>query len=171
MIEHRQNEIIICDGLQNALSTEERICTVVFANQTAPVPDYPYVSYTITQPVVSDNRGYCIDNDGNRYKETLQVWSFTIHSDDDVEAMNIAIKTYNWFNAVSKVYLGDNGIIVQKIGNINNRDNLISIEYEHCNGFDITFNLIDKIESKEFEYEGTIETVDIKEHNINVSKN
>lgn len=163
MIEHRQNEIIICDGLQSALSTAERVCTVVFANQTAPIPAYPYVSYTITQAVVSDNRGYCIDNEGNRYKETLQTWSFTVHSDDDVEAMNIALKAYNWFSVVGKVYLNDNNIVVHKIGNVNNRDNLISIEYEHCNGFDVTFNLIDKIESKEFEYAGVIESAPVKE--------
>lgn len=169
MIEHRQNEIIICDGLQSALSTVDRVCTVVFANQTAPIPAYPYVSYTITQPVVSDNRGYCTDDEGNRYKETLQTWSFTVHSDDDVEAMNIALKAYNWFNIVSNTYLGDNGIIVQKIGNVNNRDNLISIEYEHCNGFDVTFNLINKIDSAEFD-NGTIERVIIEEQNIDISK-
>lgn len=163
MIEHRQNEIIICDGLQEYLSTAERMCTVVFANQAAPIPPYPYVSYTITQAIVSDNRGYCIDSEGNRYRETLQTWSFTVHSDDDVEAMNIALKAYNWFSVVGKVYLNDNNIVVHKIGNVNNRDNLISIEYEHCNGFDVTFNLIDKIESKEFEYAGVIESAPVKE--------
>lgn len=143
---------------------------MVFANQNAPVPAYPYVSYTIIQPVVSDGRGYCIDGEGNRYKETLQVWSFTVHSDDDVEAMNIAVRAYNWFKAVSNVYLDDNDIIVQKISSVNNRDNLISIEYEHCNGFDVTFNLIDKIENTEFDYASLIESVKADEYGIDVNK-
>lgn len=164
MIEHRQNEIIICDGLGNYLSTD-RVCTVVFANQTAPIPSYPYVSYTIINPVLSDNRGYCIDENSNRYRETLQTWSFTVHSDDDVEAMNIAIRAYDWFMSVGNVYLSDNNIVVHRVSNVNNRDNLISIEYEHCNGFDVTFNLIDKINSTDYEYAGIIETVPVINEN------
>lgn len=170
MIEHRQNEIIICDGLQSALSTAERVCTVVFANQTAPIPPYPYVSYTITQAVTKNNKGYCIDNEGNRYKEISQVWSLTVHSDDDVDAMNIAVKAYDWLSIISNTYLEDNNIIVQGISGINNRDNLISIEYEHCYGFDVTFNILNKIDSTKFDNDGTIERVNIEEQNIDISK-
>ena len=34
-------------------------CTVVLANQTAPMPPYPYISYTIITPVRAVGGTYC----------------------------------------------------------------------------------------------------------------
>jgi hypothetical protein len=161
LIDYRQNEITIVEGLQSELSTDLRPCTVVFANQTAPAPKYPYVSYSVPTPLESNEKGYCIAKDGTRYKELTQIWSFTIHSDDDVEALNLAVQAYEYFNVVGKEYLNDNKIVVAKVGNITNRDNLLSIEYEHCNGFDVTFNLMFIINSEKLYSDGVIKTVTV----------
>lgn len=78
-----------------------------------------------------------------------------------LEALNLAVQAYEYFNVVGKEYLNDNKIVVAKVGNITNRDNLLSIEYEHCNGFDVTFNLMFIINSEKLYSDGVIKTVTV----------
>lgn len=130
------------------------------ANQTAPIPAYPYVSYTVTQPIVSDNKGYSIEANGTRHKSLVQVWSFTVQSDDDEEALNIAMLAYDWFSLIGNTYLYDRDIVVQSVGNVTNRDNLLSIEYEYRRGFDVYFDLSHQINKADAETSGYIETVE-----------
>ena len=166
MIENRNNEIIIVDGLSNYLSTDTRPCSVVRQNQTAPIPAYPYVSYTITNPVVTQGGTYSITKDGTRYKRLEQTWSFTVQSDDQDEALNLALEMYDFFAEVARVTLADRNIIVDRVGNITPRDNLLSIEYEYRNGLDVTFGLLHQISNTGKNAFDEIETVDIGENTI-----
>lgn len=163
MIEFRKNEVAIVDKLQAVLSKSGRPCPVIRANQVSPVPDYPYCSYTVITPVASNNKGYCVATDGTVYKELKQIWSFTVQSDDSTESQMLSAKAYDWFSYSGDTYMSDNGIVAQSVGNIMNRDNLISINYEYRNGFDVTFVLIHKIDEKDLEYIGTINEAPLNE--------
>lgn len=161
MIKYRENEILIVDGLQNYLKSKGYNCPVIMANQTAPTPPYPYIAYTVITPVSANMKGYSVANDGMRYKSMVQTWSFTAQSNDDVEAFNVTMLAYDWFALTGNTYLSDNNIVAQRVGNITNRDNLLTIEYEHRYGFDVDFLLLHTLEKADCETAGYIETADI----------
>lgn len=161
MINYRQNELTVTNGLQDWLASKGFKCPVIMANQTAPTPEGDYMSYTVTSPVVSDAAHYSVAEDGTRYKSMDQIWSFTVQSADDIRAINIALLAYDWFALTGNTYLSDNGIIALNVGNITNRDNLISIEYEYRRGFDVTLSLLHTLDKADCETAGIIETADI----------
>lgn len=160
MIDFRKNEIIIVEELQKVLSTSERPCAVIRGNQVAPIPLYPYVSYNVITPIVANNKQYCIDDEGNTFKELKQIWSFTVQSNDSTESQILAAKAFDWFSYNGNTFLSDNNIVAQSVTNITNRDNLLSVGYEYRNGFDVTFNLMHKIEN--LKYDGEIESMSLK---------
>lgn len=141
MINYRQIETIIVEGLKAHLG-----CEVIMANQDSPVPDYPYVSYTVVTPRVANNGTYGEWEDGVKRKEVQQIWSFTVQAKTDTESKTLALSAQDYFDEIGNLYLSDNGIAVQLLGNITCRDNLISIGYEYRNGFDVTFAVADEIE-------------------------
>lgn len=161
MINLREIEINIVEGLQ-----KELLCCVIRANQTAPAPPYPYVSYTVTSPVISNKGTYGLYDDGVERKPVKQIWSFTAQSDDSTESMTLALKVQNWFDRKGRVYLKDNFIVVRNVSEISNRDNLLTIEYEYRNGIDVTFSLMDEIVLND-EY---IEKINIKKETIKNGK-
>lgn len=152
MIKLREIEINIVEGLQKELS-----CIVIRANQTAPVPSYPYVGYTVTTPVIASKGTYGVYSDGLERKPIKQIWSLTALSNDSTESMNLALKTQNWFDRRGRIYLKDRDIVVRNVSDITNRDNFLTIEYEYRNGVDVTFSFMDEI-SVDKEY---IETVNL----------
>lgn len=159
MIDYRSIETLIVDGLTAWLSQKGFNCPVIMANQTVPIPDYPYIAYTVTTPVGANMKGYSIAQDGTRYKPLTQTWSFTAQSADDVEAVNVAMLAYDWFAMIGHTYLKDNGIVAQKVQNITNRDNLLTIEYEYRRGFDVEFLLMHTLAESDCETAGYIEGV------------
>ena len=72
--------------------------------------------------------------------------------------MELCMRAREWLDHAGQIYLNDRHIIVQKVGAINNRDNLVTIEYEYRNGFDCVFWLMSETDSLS-EETGTIETV------------
>ena len=163
MIQHRTNEIAIVEKLRAYLSTEARPCEVVRQNQVAKAPPYPYVSYTVTTPIV-DNRGtYCESDDGTLYKNMLQTWSFTLQSDDADEALTLGMKMYDYFSVVGLTPLTDDSINVHRVTNLTTRDNLLTIQYEHRQGLDVTFGLLSVIEPDDQVSKDKIETMKFKE--------
>ena len=157
LIDLRQNEIIIVEGLQKELD-----CPVIRANQTAPIPPYPYVSYTLMTPVSANNGTWGEYEDGKDRKPFTQTWSFTIQSNDSTESQMLALKAYDWFDHVGTVPLNDNHIIVQSISNITNRDNLLTVEYEYRNGFDVVFWWLSEVENTTTAT-GTIDSVEFNQ--------
>ena len=162
MIDARSIEITIVEGLKKYLSVN-RPCEVVRANQTGPIPPYPYVAYTITTPLQSRSGTFSVASDGTRYRTFSQTWSFTFNSDDAEESINLALRAFDWFSVAGVVYLNDNGVVIGNLSNITNRDNIITIEYEHRNGFDVTFNLLHTVTMTEDELGGYIDTANIKQ--------
>ncbi len=161
MIDFRGNEILIVNGLQKELD-----CPVIRANQTAPIPSYPYVSYTLITPISANNGTWGNYNDAVDRIPVTQTWSFTVQSNDMTESMTMAIKACNWFQHVGRTYLEDNNLIVQQIGDITSRDSLLTIGYEYRNGFDVVFWLLDEVKST-IESIGTIDEVVLNNDTIN----
>ena len=163
MLELRANEIIIVEALKSYLSTDKRPCEVVRQNQVAEVPPYPYVSYTITTPINTHHGTYSQAEDGTLYKDVLQTWSFTVQSDDQDEAMSLALKIHSFFSVVGVQMLADKKISVHRVQGVTTRDNLLTIQYEYRNGLDVTFGLLFTIDPQEQIFADEIETINLKE--------
>lgn len=163
MLDYRQNEIVIVENLKSYLTTDDRPCEVVRQNQVAKIPPYPYVSYSVITPVDSMGGTYSQDVDGTFYRTIQQVWSFTVQSDDQEEAMALAYRAFDFFTIVGVVPLSDNGIVVRRVGGITARDNLITIQYEYRNGLDVTFGLLYSITPEDQIFNDVIETCKFEE--------
>ena len=163
MIDHRANEIVIVDSIKAYLTTEKRPCEVVRQNQVAEVPPYPYVSYSVTTPVDEASGAYSEAEDGTLYRDVLQTWSFTVQSDDEEEALTLAMRIYDFFSVAGVTHLADHNITVRRTRSITARDNLISIEYEYRKGLDVTFGLLYCIKPDAQPYRGEIATNTFKE--------
>lgn len=162
MVNQENIEALIVTGLNTHLRSHGYNCPVIMANQTAPIPPYPYISYTVTTPVRADMKGYSIDSKGTRYKSLVQTWSFTANSDDDSQSNAVAMLAYDYFALSGNTYLSDNNIIAQRVQSITSRDNLLTIDYEYRKGFDVDFLLYHEISKADSETAGYIETVEFK---------
>lgn len=129
---------------------------VVRVNQNAPPPAYPYIGYTITTLMKTNNGTYSeyVENNVKVYcKEFQQIWSFTVFADNDLQSKEIAIRLYDYLDNIGAVDLSENDIVIQRIGNITNRDTLLTIDYEYRNGFDVTFAFMNEIKNTNAESE------------------
>lgn len=140
MIDYENMRNIVVKGLKDYLQ-----CPVIRTNQNEEPPKYPYVSYTITT-LASENKGtYGEYSDGQDRKPITQTWSITAQSDKSGEDIDLIIKAREWLERVGSQYLNDNNIIVQSVGNVSNRDNVLTMEYEYKHGFDVVFWLFDTV--------------------------
>lgn len=130
----------IVTGLKEYLSIP-----VIRSSQTSAPPAYPYCSYTITNISDRNNGTWGEYDDGISRKPMVQTWSFTIQSDDNNEALNLTIKARDYFDLIGRDALAKQGFIVQTVGGVNNRDNLITIEYEYRHGFDVNFYMLNEL--------------------------
>lgn len=161
MIDHENLRKTVVSGLSKYLGVP-----VIRSNQNAEPPGYPYVSYTVTTAEQANNGTYGEYEDGIDRIPVTQTWSITVQSDKEEESISFAGKARGWLIHSGRIYLNDNDVIVQSVTDITNRDNMISIEYEYKNGFDVVFWLMDEVE-REVEI---IERVKIREHGIDVNK-
>lgn len=136
MTDQKQMTADITEALQAVLG-----CPVIKANQSAPAPAYPYVSFTVTTPAAENAGTWGEYADGIQRKPLGQVWSFTVQSDDDTQAISLAMRLYEFFDRRNEE-LSDKGIIVERASSIANRDNFITIQYEHRYGMDVTFSIM-----------------------------
>lgn len=128
---------------------------VIRTNQNAEPPQYPYIGYTVTTLMKTNNGTYgefIEDIDGESVKiyrkEFQQIWSFTAYSDDDLQSKTLALKLYDFLDKIGSISMSDNEIVIQRIENITNRDNLLTTDYEYRNGFDVTFAFMNEIVEK-----------------------
>lgn len=155
MIDFKQFRKTVATGLRDYLG-----CPVIRSNQNEEPPEYPYVSYTI-RILLSENKGtYGEYEDGIDRIPRTQTWSISALSDDEEESVLLSAKAQEWFQRVGTLYLNDNGVVVQSVGSITPRDNILTIEYEYKKGFDVVFWLLDETENTT-EQTGYIETVEI----------
>lgn len=121
-------------------------CPVIRSNQNAEPPNYPYAVYTITTVATENNGTYGEWEDGIARKGVNTVWSITVRSNDSVESVTLASKAREWLDYAGTTYLNDNGVIVQAVTSITNRDNVLTSDYEYANGFDCFFWGTDEID-------------------------
>lgn len=153
MVDIERLRLIVARGLKDYLK-----CPVIKSNQNADPPNFPYVSYTITTVASENNGTYQEHEDGIARKGVNTVWSITALSDNNAESVKLAQKARDWLGLVGTTYLNDNGVIVQAVTSVTNRDNIFSSEYEYRNGFDCFFWGYDAVEMPNVE---SIETVEI----------
>lgn len=151
--------ITVAKGLKKYLG-----CPVIKGNQNAEPPPYPYVSYNVTTLMSENNGTYGEYDDGYVRKPVTTTWSITAQSDDNSESVTLANKAREWLDYVGTLYLNDNNVIVQSVGNVTNRDNVLTVGYEYKNGFDAVFWLFDEIKAPE------IETIEIMAFGEDVNK-
>ena len=130
---------------------------IVRSNQNAKMPVMPYGRYAITTPLTANNGTYGEYEDNVARKPVNQIWSFTFESDNYAEAMSYANKARSWFEYIGTTILNDNDVIVEKVGAIGDRSNLLTVDYQYSKGFDVTFWAYDEIEMPEIE---EIESID-----------
>lgn len=123
-------------------------CQCVPSNTTKQMPAYPYVSFSVIHTETQKGTYAEVIENGAKvlFKPLLQKWSFTAQSEEDAEAMHIAMLIADFFAEAGRLELEDNGIIVADVGAITPRDNLLTIDYEYRKGLDITLrfnNVID----------------------------
>lgn len=142
MIDYEGMRNTVAKGLKEYLG-----CPVIRSNQNQEPLAYPYVSYTITT-LMSENKGtYGEYDDGYSRKPVTSIWSITAQADDNLESVTLANKARVWLEYVGTTYLSDNEVIVELVGGITNRDNVLTTEYEYRNGFDVVFWLFDVVEN------------------------
>ena len=135
-------------------------CKIVESNQNAKMPAMPYGRYTITTPATANNGTYGEYEDGVARKPVKQIWSLTFEAKTNEEALRLANKARSWFEYAGTTILNDNDVIVERVGAIGYRGNLLTVDYQHAQGFDITFWVYDEIEIPDV---GTIEVAEIGE--------
>ena len=163
MIDYGNLRTTVVTGLKKYLD-----CLVIRNNQNAEPPPYPYVSYTITTLMTANNGTYGEYEDGKARKPVTCIWSVTVQSDDDIECVTLVNKAREWFDYAGTVYLNDNNVIVQSVGAITNRDNVLTVDYEYKKGFDVVFWLFDEVDIPNNE---AIETVSFEEDSFSKLEN
>lgn len=154
MIDYKNIRETVCKGLKEYLGVP-----VIRNNQNRDPPNYPYVSYTVTTFASANKGTYGEFTDGIDRKAVKQTWSITAQSDNNDESVELACKAREWLEHVGRLYLSKNKVTVEQVTNITNRDNIISIDYEYKNGFDVVFVLFDEIQKPD---NGYIENVDLE---------
>lgn len=141
---------------------------LIRANQNAEPPSYPYSTYHITTLATQNNGTFGEYADGVARKPVSQIWSITAHSDKYEEAFTIANKMREWLDYVGTVYLSDNGIVVQSVGAVADRSNVLTVDYQYSFGFDCTFSVFDEVDIPD---NGAIETFSFEEDMFSKLKN
>lgn len=123
-------------------------CTFVPSNTTKNIPPYPYVSFAVIR--TETHKGTYHGRE-EIYNPADVTYSITVQSDKEAQAMEIAMKIKDYCEEYGRSFLAENGIVIQKTGEIVSRDNLITIEYEYRKGLDVVLALFNHISVPEEE--------------------
>lgn len=155
MLDLKSMRTTVVKGLKEYLGVQ-----LIRNDQTAKAPAYPYGTYKLTTPGAANNGTYQQHEDGIDRLRVRSIWSFSFLSKDYDESIMLASKAREWFTHSGRVWLSDHGITVQSATDIANRDNILTVEYERKNGFDVVFYVYDEAENPS-KSTGYIEGVDI----------
>ena len=142
MIDLKTMRANVSKGLSDYLAIK-----VIRGNQTARAPTMPYGMYNITTIAGANGGTWQQHTDGIDRKMVRSIWSFSFLSADYDESIQLASKARGWFEHAGRVWLADRGIVVQSTTDITNRDNILTVEYERKNGFDVVFYVYDAVEN------------------------
>lgn len=157
MIDTEHLREAVASGLQQYLQ-----CPVIRSNQTAAMPPYPFVCYTITALADGNHGTYGEYADGMVRKPHIQTWSITAYGDDYGESVKLANLARTWLDYAGRPELEAGGVIVQSVGQVSDRSNLLTVEYQYAFGFDCFFWLFDEIGNK-IDQTGSIDEVEFTE--------
>ena len=123
---------------------------VIQSSTIGDMPKYPFVTYTVTSPYLrlGQNEEYTEEvNNTYQNRHVLhyeRVFSFTIVSKDEDEAMDLCVKAIRYFSNDGVLELKDKNIVIVEITNVAARDNFITIDYDRRYGFDVRIRLADE---------------------------
>lgn len=160
MVDIKRIRNVVAKGLSEYVQ-----CTVIRGNQAGEIPAFPYISYNIITPSGTNKGTYEIHEDGTARKSVALTVSIKTHSDNYDEAVSLAFKAREWLDYAGIVLLNDNNIIIQSVGNIADRSNLLTVEYEYSQGFDCFISVTDEIQAEQLG-EGEISTASINESTV-----
>lgn len=144
---------------------------VIMSDQSGPRPAFPFVSYTVTSPylpiggpIKTQMAAGGVLYDVTTYQVEM-VFSFTAHSQDPDEALNLALRVLDYYRNTAPALLGEYGMAVVSVSGVQNRDQLMVMEYERRSGLDVRFRVLDrKVEPLEYIERATIiQTADLTE--------
>lgn len=161
MIDYKKLRESVATGLTAAIGIP-----FVRGNQSAEAPTYPYGTYNVTTIAGANNGTWQEHEDGIDRKLVRSIWSISSLSDDYDESVGNAIRAREWFEHTGRAWLAERGITVQSTTEITNRDNVLTVEYERKNGFDVVFYVYDEAEKPADTY-GYIEDADISREIMN----
>lgn len=141
MIPYDSMKEIVATGLKEYLGIP-----VIRGNQIEQAPALPYGTYNVTTIAGANNGTWQEHTDGKDRKQVRSIWSLSFMAKDWAESVNYAIKAREWFEHSGRVALSEHGITVQSTTEITNRDNILTVEYERKNGFDVVFYVYDEVE-------------------------
>ncbi|MCY7919557.1 LIC_12616 family protein [Bacillus vallismortis] len=109
---------------------------VIEADGIGKQPAYPFCTYTVTSPYLSQHRG--VYEGGAITEDVDLVFSLTWCSNSHLEVVSLAQQTATYFKSVkAKQVLHDNGLAFIRTDGFGNRDTFITIETERRHGFDM----------------------------------
>lgn len=142
-------------------SRTERPCKAVPRNTAVGAPPYPYLAYTVTSLAGEERGGYCEDREtGEAYRQARLTLSLTLQSDQREEAQTLALAAHDFFGWAGGTWLADYGMVVQAVGAITNRDNLLSAQFEYREGFDLTITAMNHVHVTREQRAGGIESTE-----------
>ena len=65
---------------------------------------------------------------------------------------------HDFFSKSGVIWLKDNGIVIEKVGEVTPRDTLITVDYEHRQGFDVQLGIMN---TQEYSEDDVIESAEI----------
>lgn len=142
MIAYKEMRSTVATGLKDYLGVP-----VIRGNQISESPEYPFCSYNVTTIAGENNGTWQQHEDGIDRKMVRSIWSFTFLSADWEESVMLATKAREWFEHTGRMWLSERGITVQSTTEITNRDNILTVDYERKNGFDVFFYVFDEAEN------------------------
>lgn len=161
MIDLEKIRSVVSEGMSKYIGIP-----IIRGNQSKRAPSHPYGTYNITTIATANNGTWQQHEDGVDRLLVRSAWSFTFISDDWYQSILYANKAREWLTHSGRVLLADNGITVQSVTEINNRDNILTVEYERKNGFDVVFYVYDEAENPAAQ-NGYIESVEV-DHNMTI---
>ena len=153
MIDYKTMTEAVAKGLKTYLGIP-----VIRGNQTSPAPKKPYGTYNITTLAGQNNGTWQVHDDGIDRLMVKSIWSLSFLADSWEESVNLAVKAREWIEHTGRSQLAEKGLSVQSTTDITNRDNILTVEYERKNGFDVVFYVFDEAYSLTDTY-GIIESV------------
>lgn len=110
-------------------------CTVVPANRTPPIEEYPVVTYNIVIPETETTGDWL--GEERQYTAVVQL---DIHSTRQIEAMTLSQRLYEALHDTGYIrFFKQVNILPQQITNTSNRTVLAAENYDQDFGFDCSF--------------------------------